>query len=141
MLPYRRLLSNGTILRIVRYITQVSSDHSIYRSIAIPSSIDIDRSQVSRYFDISSIEPTLAIVYGQATILPPSFLYYHFTYYYYLIISFLLGYLGLVYYSLQPFLSTFYLLLLLFFPSFFYSPILPAPFFLLTNLPTPSVGA
>ena len=45
------------------YIAQVSSDwlliHSIYRSIAIPPSIDIERSQVSRYFDISSIEPAL----------------------------------------------------------------------------------
>ena len=46
------------------YIVQVSSDrslihHSIYRSIAIPPSIDIERSQVSRYFDISSIEPAL----------------------------------------------------------------------------------
>ena len=43
------------------YIAQVSSDwsliHSIYRSIAIPPSIDIERSQVSRY--ISSIEPAL----------------------------------------------------------------------------------
>ena len=33
--------------------------YSIYRSIAIPPSIDIERSQVSRYFDISSIEPAL----------------------------------------------------------------------------------
>ena len=44
-------------------------DRTIYRpsivlsfdisSIAITSSIDIERSQVSRYFDISSIEPAL----------------------------------------------------------------------------------
>ena len=34
--------------------------YTIYRSIAIPSSIDIERSQVSRYFDISSIEPALS---------------------------------------------------------------------------------
>ena len=33
--------------------------YSIYRSIAIPPIIDIERSRVSRYFDISSIEPAL----------------------------------------------------------------------------------
>ena len=45
-------------LQIIQY-RQVSFDHSIYRSIAIPRSIDIECSQVSRYFDISSIEPAL----------------------------------------------------------------------------------
>ena len=67
MLPYRRLFkyrkgryrgsyeisSNSKYRLIIRY--------SIYRSIAIPSSIDIERSQVSRYFDISSIEPALVV--------------------------------------------------------------------------------
>ena len=63
MLPYRRLFK----YRMGRYrgSYDISSKYrliirySIYRSIAIPSSIDIERSQVSRYFDISSIEPAL----------------------------------------------------------------------------------
>ena len=63
MLPYRRLFK----YRMGRYrgSYEISSKYrliirySIYRSIAIPSSIDIERSQVSRYFDISSIEPAL----------------------------------------------------------------------------------
>ena len=42
--------------------------YTIYRSIAIPSSIDIERSQVSRYFDISSIEPALAATAKKASI-------------------------------------------------------------------------
>ena len=61
MLPYRRLFK----YRMGRYrgLYEISSKYrliirySIYRSIAIPSSIDIERSQVSRYFNISSIEP------------------------------------------------------------------------------------
>ena len=60
MLPYRRLFK----YRMGRYSGSYEISpkyrliirYSIYRSIAIPSSIDIDRSQVSRYFDISSIE-------------------------------------------------------------------------------------
>ena len=63
MLPYRRLFK----YRMGRYSGSYDISpkyrliirYSIYRSIAIPSSIDIDRSQVSRYFDISSIEPAL----------------------------------------------------------------------------------
>ena len=66
MLPYRRLFK----YRMGRYrgSYDISSKYrliirySIYRSIAIPSSIDIERSQVSRYFDISSIEPALVVV-------------------------------------------------------------------------------
>ena len=66
MLPYRRLFK----YRMGRYSGSYDISpkyrliirYSIYRSIAIPSSIDIDRSQVSRYFDISSIEPALMLV-------------------------------------------------------------------------------
>ena len=35
-----------------------------YRSIAIPLNIGIELSQVSRYFDISNIEPALVIITG-----------------------------------------------------------------------------
>ena len=67
MLPYRRLFK----YRMGRYrgSYEISSKYrliirySINLSIAIPSSIDIERSQVSRYFDISSIEPALIITY------------------------------------------------------------------------------
>ena len=63
MLPYRRLFK----YRMGRYSGSydISSKYrliirySIYRSIAIPSSIE--RSQVLRYFDISSIEPALVM--------------------------------------------------------------------------------
>ena len=63
MLPYRRLFK----YRMGRYFGSYDISpkyrliirYSIYRSIAIPSSIDIERSQVSRYFDILSIEPAL----------------------------------------------------------------------------------
>ena len=66
MLPYRRLFK----YRMGRYSGSYDISpkyrliirYSIYRSIAILSSIDIDRSQVSRYFDISSIEPALMLV-------------------------------------------------------------------------------
>ena len=65
MLPYRRLFK----YQMGRYrgSYEISSKYrliirnSIYRSIAIPSSIDIERSQISRYFDISSIEPALIV--------------------------------------------------------------------------------
>ena len=71
MLPYRRLFK----YRMGRYSGSYDISpkyrliirYSIYRSIAIPSSIDIDRSQVSRYFDISSIEPAL-----DSTLVSPS---------------------------------------------------------------------
>ena len=63
MLPYRRLFK----YRMGRYSGSYDISpkyrliirYSIYRSMAIPSSIDIERSHVSRYFDISSIEPAL----------------------------------------------------------------------------------
>ena len=48
---------------------QVSYAHSIYQSIAIPSSIGIKRSRVSRYFDISSIEPALVVMLFQIVML------------------------------------------------------------------------
>ena len=63
MLPFRRLFLSiewydipdrtSKYRLIIRY--------SIYQSIAIPRSIDIEYSQVSRYFDISSIEPALLV--------------------------------------------------------------------------------
>ena len=72
MLPYRRLFK----YRMGRYrgSYEISSKyrliirHSIYRSIAIQSSIDIERSQVSRYFDISSIEPALVETCNKSTV-------------------------------------------------------------------------
>ena len=65
MLPYRRLFKyrmgryRGSYEILSKY--RLIIRYSIYRSIAIPSSIDIERSQVSRYFDISSIEPALLV--------------------------------------------------------------------------------
>ena len=58
-------LTNCRLINRYRSILDISSIdryRSIYRSIAIPPSIDIERSQVSRYFDISSIEPALLVV-------------------------------------------------------------------------------
>ena len=55
MLPYRRLFK----YRMGRY----SGSYDIS-----PSSIDIDRSQVSRYFDISSIEPALVLIKSELSL-------------------------------------------------------------------------
>ena len=72
MLPYRRLFK----YRMGRYSGSYDISpkyrliirYSIYRSIAIPSSFDIERSQVPGYFDISSIEPALVVTVCQCSV-------------------------------------------------------------------------